>query len=36
MVFKNAIRARRLVINPCADVEKPTITPPGYPGDRIA
>ena len=28
MVFKYAIRARRLVVNPCADVEKPTITPP--------
>ncbi len=29
MVFKYAIRARRLVVNPSADVEKPTITPPG-------
>ena len=27
MVFKYAIRARRLVVNPCTDVEKPTITP---------
>ena len=28
MVFKYAIRAKRLVVNPCADVEKPTITTP--------